>query len=133
MWTWVIGIVLIAHGIGHSMGILGMFKVADINPAWHGESWLLTNIVGDALTQAVGATLWSIAMLGFIVLGLVVFGWLPATWWQPLAIVASVTSLLGVVFFPAAFPTVSTIAAVAIDLAVLYTVWTGWVPTDLPV
>jgi hypothetical protein len=30
-----------------------------------------------------------------------------------------------------AFPTFSTIGAVVVDLAVLYTVWTGWAPAEL--
>jgi hypothetical protein len=132
MWKFVIGIVLIAHGIGHSMGILGLFKVAEVNPAWHGDSWILSNVAGDVLTQAVGATLWSVAMIGFIALGLVAFGWLPVAWWQPIAIVSSIASLAGVVLFPIAFPTFSTIGAVVVDLAVLYTVLTGWIPSDLP-
>ena len=131
MLKFVIGLVLIAHGIGHSMGILGLFKVAQVNPAWHGDSWVLSTVAGDAFTQLVGATLWSVAMLGFMALGLVVFGWLPAGWWEPLAIVSSIASLVGVVLFPVAFPTFSTAGAVVVDLAVLYAVWSGWAPTDL--
>ena len=132
MLKFVIGLVLIGHGIGHSMGILGVFKVAQVNPAWQGDSWALTSLAGDTLTQLVGAVLWSVAMIGFIALGLVVFGWLPAGWWVPLAVVSSIASLLGVVLFPMAFPTFSTVGAVVVDLAVLYAVWSGWLPSDLP-
>jgi hypothetical protein len=133
MIKFVIGLVLIGHGIGHSMGILGLFKVVQANPAWQGDSWALTSVAGDTVTQLVGAVLWFVAMIGFIALGLVVIGWLPAGWWLPLAIVSSIASLLGVVLFPIAFPTFSTIGAVVVDLAVLYGVWTGWVPGDLSV
>jgi hypothetical protein len=132
MLKFVIGLVLIGHGVGHSIGLLGLFKVAQVNPAWQGDSWALTSVAGDTVTQLVGAVLWSVAMIGFIVLGLVVFGWLPAAWWPPLAIVASIASLLGVVLFPVAFPTFSTIGAVVVDLAVMYTAWSGWMPSDLP-
>jgi hypothetical protein len=132
MLKFVIGLVLIGHGIGHSMGILGLFKVAQVNPAWQGDSWALTNVAGDTVTQLIGAVLWCVAMVGFIILGLVVIGWLPAGWWLPVAIVSSIASLLGVVLFPIAFPTISTIGAVVVDLAVLYAVWSGWVPSDLP-
>ena len=132
MLKFIIGLVLIGHGIGHSMGILGLFKVAQVNPAWQGDSWALTSLAGDTLTQLVGAVLWSVAMIGFIALGLVVFGWLPAGWWVPLAVVSSIASLLGVVLFPMAFPTFSTVGAVVVDLAVLYAVWSGWLPSDLP-
>jgi hypothetical protein len=132
MLKFVIGLVLIGHGIGHSMGILGLFKVAQVNPAWQGDSWALTNVAGDTVTQLIGAVLWCVALVGFIILGLVVIGWLPAGWWLPVAIVSSIASLLGVVLFPIAFPTISTIGAVVVDLAVLYAVWSGWVPSDLP-
>ena len=132
MLKFVVGVVLIGHGIGHSMGILGVFKIAQVNPAWQGDSWALTNVAGDTVTQLVGAVLWSVAMIGFIALGLVVFGWLPAGWWMPLAIVSSMASLLGVALFPMAFPIFSTVGAVVVDLAVLYAVWSGWLPSDLP-
>ncbi len=128
----VIGLVLLAHGIGHSMGLLQVFKVATVNPAWHGDSWLLTGMAGASATHAIGVALWSVALVGFVALGAVVFGWLPEAWWQPLAIVASTASLAGLLFFPIAFPTFSTIGALIVDVAVLVAVfWYGWVPSDL--
>ena len=73
-------------------------------------------------------------MIGFVVLAGVVMGWLPATWWAPLAVASSVVSLVGIVLFPAAFPLTSTIGAVAVDAAVLVaTLWLHWVPSDLAV
>lgn len=128
----VIALVLVAHGIGHSMGLLGMFKVATVNPAWHGDSWILTGAGGPTLTQAVGTLLWTLAIVGFVALGAVVMGWLPEAWWQPLAIGSSLVSLAGLLFFPIAFPVFSTIGAFAVDVAVLAAVvWYGWVPSDL--
>jgi hypothetical protein len=128
----IIALVLVGHGIGHSMGLVQMFKVATVNPAWHGDSWLLSGVAGPTFTQVVGATLWTVAMVGFVALGAVVLGWLPATWWTPLAIVASVASLAGLLLFPIAFPTFSTIGALVVDLAVLVAVlWYHWTPSDL--
>jgi hypothetical protein len=49
-------------------------------------------------------------------------GWLPIAWWQPLAIVSAVSSLIGLVLFPAAFPMFSTLGAAAVDVAVLVAV-----------
>jgi hypothetical protein len=129
-----VALVLVAHGIGHSMGLLGMFKIATINPAWHGDSWLLTGIVGQGLTQIVGSVLWTLAILGFGLLAGVVMGWLPEAWWQPLAVASAVVSLVGLLFFPVAFPLVSTLGALAVDVAVLVAVlWYGWTPGDLAV
>lgn len=127
-----IGVVLLAHGIGHSMGLLGSFKVATVNPEWHGDSWLLTGIAGPTVTQVIGAGLWTASIVGFTALAAVVFGWLPASWWAPLAVGSSLVSLAGLLFFPIAFPAFSTMGALAIDAAVLAAVlWFHWVPADL--
>ena len=69
---------------------------------------------------------------GFVAVSAVVFGWLPETWWAPLAIGSSLVSLVGVILFPLAFPTFSTVGAVAVNLAVLLAVgWLHWTPSDL--
>jgi hypothetical protein len=128
----VVGLVLLAHGIGHSMGLLQIFKVATISPEWSGDSWLLSDIAGPSATQAIGAVLWTAALVGFVALAGVVFGWLPETWWSTLAIGASAVSLAGLLLFPTAFPTFSSIGAFAVDVAVLAAVlWFHWVPSDL--
>jgi len=128
----VIALVLFAHGVGHSIGLLQVFNVASVNPGWHGDSWLLTGMVGPTATQTVGAILWTTAMVGFVALAAIVLGWLPASWWTTLAIVASVASLTGLVLFPIAFPTFSSIGAFAVDAAVLVAVlWFHWVPSEL--
>ena len=128
----VIALILFAHGIGHSMGLLQVFKVASVNPAWHGDSWLLTGVAGPTATQAVGTVLWVAAIIGFVALGAVVMGWLPESWWTPLAVAASVVSLAGLVLFPVAFPTFSSIGAFAVNAAVLVAaLWFHWVPSDL--
>jgi hypothetical protein len=128
----VIALVLVAHGIGHSLGPLGMFKLTTVNPAWHGDSWILSGLGGPGITQAVGTVLWLLALVGFVVLGGVVMGWLPTAWWQPLAIGSAFVSLAGLLLFPSAFPVISTIGALAVDIAVLAAVlWFGWAPRDL--
>ena len=128
-----IGLVLLAHGIGHSMGILQVLKVATVNPVWHGDSWLLTGPAGTSVSTAVGVVVWAASIVGFAALAAVVVGWLPATWWQPLAIGSSVISLIGLLLFPTAFPTFSTIGALVVDAAVLAAVFAfHWGPADLP-
>jgi hypothetical protein len=128
----VIALVLLGHGIGHSMGLMQALKVATVNPQWHGDSWILTGIAGTTVTQAVGAVLWTTAIVGFAAVAGVVIGWLPATWWQPLAVGSSLVSLVGVLVFPLAFPTFSTIGAVVVNVAVLAAVTLfDWAPSDL--
>ena len=128
----VIALILLAHGIGHSMGLLQIFKVATVNPRWHGDSWLLTGPAGMNLTQIVGASLWSAAIVGFAALAAVVVGWLPEAWFGPLAIGSAAVSLVGLLLFPIAFPLFSTVGAAAVNVAVLAAVlWFQWVPSDL--
>ncbi len=127
-----IALVLLAHGIGHSMGLLAVFKIATVNPAWDGESWLLTGAAGRMATQAIAVLVWTVAIVGFTALAAMVMGWLPAAWFTPVAIVSSVVSLVGLLLFPVAFPTFSTIGAMLVDLGVLLAVgWYHWLPSDL--
>jgi hypothetical protein len=128
----VIAVVVLAHGIGHSMGILKVFNVAAVNRQWRGDSWLLTSVAGPTVTNGVGVMLWSLAIVGFAAVAAIVVGWLPEAWFAPLAIASSFVSLAGLLFFPVAFPTFSTIGALAVDVVVLVAVlWYHWVPSDL--
>ena len=128
-----IALVLLAHGIGHSMGLLQLFRVATVNPQWRGDSWILGS-AESAVVQPVAIVTWSLAIIGFAILAAVVIGWLPAGWWVPLAIASSAVSLVGIVLFPTAFPTFSTLGAAAVDVALLVAVViTHWEPADLAV
>jgi hypothetical protein len=128
----IIAVVLFAHGIGHIMGILQVTRVATVNPAWQGDSWLLSGVLGTQLAQLVGVLLWGIALVGFIALAGVVMGWLPVAWWVPLAVGSSLASLAGLALFPTAFPTFSTVGAAVVDAAVLGAVlWLAWTPSEL--
>ena len=128
----VLALVLLAHGIGHSMGLLQLFRVATINPQWHGDSWLLTGSFGTTVAQVVGAICWTIAIVGFIAAGAVILGWLPSAWWALLAIGSAVASIAGLALFPMAFPPVSSIAALVVDVVVLGAVLVAqWSPERL--
>ena len=130
----VIAVVLLAHGIGHVLGPLQVAKVAHVNPTWTGDSWLLTGVTGQTVSNVIGLVLWVTAMVGFVAAAAVVMGWLPASWWVPLAVGSSVVSLLAIALFPNAFPLTSTLGAVVIDVAVLAAVVVlKWAPTALPV
>jgi hypothetical protein len=131
MLKFVIALVLLAHGIGHSMGLLQLFKVATVNPQWHGDSWILTGPAGTTVTQVVGGLLWTAAIVGFAALAATVVGWLPASWFPPLAIGSAVVSLAGLLLFPIAFPTFSTLGALVVDVVVLVAaIWYHWLPAD---
>jgi hypothetical protein len=127
----VIAAVLLAHGIGHSMGLLQLAKIATVNPTWHGQSWLLTGLVGTTSTQMVGGLIWTASMIGFVGLAAAVMGWLPASWLIPLAIGSAVVSMVGLLLFPAALPVSSTLGALVVDVVVVLTaVWYQLLATD---
>jgi len=128
----VIALVLLSHGIGHSMGLLQVFKIATVNPQWNGDSCLLTGAAGPTLTHLIAVTVWTLAIVGFAALAAVVLGWLPEAWFAPVAVASSVVSIAGLLLFPVAFPVFSTIGALAANVAVLVAVlWFNWVPSDL--
>lgn len=128
----VVALVLLAHGVGHSMGLLQLFNVATVNPSWRGDSWLLTGPFGSGVTQVAGVLLWSASIIGFGAVAAVVVGWLPISWFTPLAVASSLISLLGIVLFPMAFPMTSTIGAVAVDVVLLAAaMWFRWLPTEI--
>ena len=119
MSTAVIALVLLGHGIGHSMGLLQVFKVASVSPKWNGDSWVLTPAAGTTVTRVVAVLLWTVALVGFTTLAAVAVGWLPEAWWMPLAVGSSIASLAGLLLFPIAFPVFSTIGAFVVNVAVL--------------
>jgi hypothetical protein len=128
----VIALVLLAHGIGHILGLLQVFKVATVNPAWTGGSWILDGFVGTSVSQLVGSVLWLVALVGFAATAAVVLGWLPDQWFVALALGSSIASLAGLALFPNAFPTTSTIGAFVIDVLVLAaTLVYRWRPDEL--
>ena len=132
MLRYLIALILLAHGIGHTIGIMQTLRLTTVNPGWNGDSWLLTGVAGSTVTNALGIALWTAAMLGFVLAAGVVVGWLPEDWWRPLAVGASLCSLAGILLFPAAFPTFSTIGALVVDVVVLAAVlWSQWAPSDL--
>ena len=127
----IIGVVLIAHGIGHVLGwfpILGWARSA----GWTGESWLLSGAVGSGITNVVAFTLWGVAMVGFVLVGLGVLGLpVPVAWLRPLAVLAAVASLLAVGLFWESIPAMSgRIGSIAIDVIVLWAVLVGHWPSS---
>ncbi len=129
----IIGIVLIAHGIGHVLGYFPIFGWASVD-GWTGESWLLTAPIGVAGANAIALVLWTIPMVGFTLAGLGVLGIaVPTTWIRPLAVVSAVVSIAGIVLFWHAFPTMTNrIGAIAVDIVVLWAVLVAhWPSSDV--
>lgn len=107
-------LVLVAHGIGHSIGVAGGWG----DNAWggSGESWLLTPVFGRS-AGALEGLIWLIPAIGFVAAGGALLAGLDA--WRALALASSVVSLVAIALFPQQLPAFSTVAAAVVDLAVI--------------
>ena len=123
---------LVFHGLIHA-SYLTPRPAATGGPAWPfelGNSWLLSPIgVGQEIVRAIGVGLTVAAVGGFVVAGLIALGAaLPASWWQPLAAIAAIASLLllGLYFHP------WLVLGIGIDLVLLVAIWQAdWSPDTL--
>ena len=112
---WVIGIAVVAHGVGHVlfMPLLNGMLRLDTN----GRSWLAGGVLGDGGTALVASVLAGFAGVAFVAAGVGVI--VQAGWWRQLAIVASVVSIVLVAAMWNGIPTTSAAFALAFDVVVL--------------
>ena len=62
-----------------------------------GGSWLLSSTIGDGGAHATGAIVWAVATVLFVAAGTGLL--LAMEWWRPIAVVAAVVSLVGILVF----------------------------------
>lgn len=89
---WVVGILLIGHGLIHLMGPLEIWDIADIDQMT-GDPTLA---IGDTATNVV-ATLWLVAMVILIAAGVAVIARRP--WWRTMAVVGVVISQMAIIIW----------------------------------
>lgn len=117
----IIAAVLFIHGIGHFMGVIPAMQLVNVK-GWNSRSWLLTPLIGEATSRVLSAVLFMVALVGFIASAMALLGWLvPHEWWQTLAIVSAVLSLITIVLFWNAFVSLipNKVGALGVDIAVL--------------
>jgi hypothetical protein len=128
----IIVLVLFVHGIGHVMGILPMLGLSTIE-TWNARSWLLTDLLGDTITRVIGFMLFAAALIGFLGATLGLMNWLvPHKWWQTLATISAVISLVAIALFWNAFVTFfpNKLGAIAVNAAVLIGLLVADWPTE---
>ena len=130
-WQIVLGVVLIVHGIGHTLGVIPLFlKVPD---SWNTRSWLLTGRLDDGVVTAIAVVLWLACVVGFVLAGLGVLDLIvPTSWWRPLAVGFSVLSLVALGLFWQGFPVLipNKVGAIAVDVVLIVgIVFASW-PTE---
>ncbi len=121
MWRWIIGLAVLAHGIGHILfmpALAGAMKLeAD------GHSWLLTGLLGDGVTNGLATIAATVALAAFAAAAAGLVGQIG--WWRPVALVGAIVSLALVVVMWDGLPTSSAAFAVAFDLVVVGAIVAG--------
>lgn len=120
-----LGFLFAAHGVIH----LGYVTPAPADPHYPftlDKSWLETAIgLSASSVHALGVLLAVITVAGYTLAGLSAAGIIvPHVWWQGLTVIASVTSLLLLVFFWHNW----LIVGVIIDIVLLALIATNWQP-----
>jgi len=129
----ILALVVLAHGIGHALGILAGLGVK-LSSSHSLESWLFDGLLGKTFSQYFGFLLSALAIIAFFATSLSLLGWfLPPDLWESLGITASLISLLLVVFYwnflPFLFP--NKVGVIVIDGWLLFSIlWWHW-PTAL--
>lgn len=130
-WQWIVGLVLILHGVGQLLGVLALTGWS--SDTWNGRSWLLTRVIGEPASKAVSAVLWVAASVLFVLAGLAVLGvGASGLGWRPLAVAGAAVSLVAMALFWNAFPVLvpNKVGSIAVDVAVLVGVLVADWPTD---
>lgn len=130
MLRWIVIIVLLAHGIGHVMGLfpaLGLFS-----KELSATSWLLNRVLGETLARWFGFALFLAVMIGFTAAVLAIQGWLvPHDWWREVTIAAALLSIAAIVLYWDAFFTMGNkFGALAVDVAVLVALFWAQGPAE---
>jgi len=116
MFRMIVALVLIAHGLGHSMGVLGAWTT--IPSGLTNRPWLFAGgVLLDSGMGRVWGVLWLAALLVTTAGGVGLL--LQQDWWRGVAVAGAVLSLVAIVPWLAAMPPFSAFGAVAVDILVL--------------
>lgn len=131
MWRWIIAILLLAHGLGHWLGVMPVLGMAK-DENWSDDSPLLWGMLSPRATRAFAVALWLLAMAGFVLSSLGVMGLIvPAHVVPYLCAASAFVSLGALTLFWNAFPSiVNKVGAAMVDVGVLAAVlaspWALW-------
>jgi hypothetical protein len=92
-------------------------------------AYLLPSLAPPAAALVAG-TFWALAMIGFVAAAMSFSGvLLPAELWRPLATTSAIVSFLGITLFIGTWPVSNTLAALAMNIAVIFALlFLGWPP-----
>lgn len=124
--------VLLLHGLGHGGAIGALLAIDRGVPGgkWlAAHSWLFPRLAPQA-ARIIAIIFWVLSLLGFVAAALSFWGYLlPGDLWRPLALIFAFISFLGITLFWGSWPMFNTLAAQAVNLAVIVTqLWLHWPP-----
>jgi hypothetical protein len=128
----VLGGVLLLHGLGHG-GAMGALWWIAARPGTNTGGWAAARLwaapsISTSGSAVIAVSFWTMAMVTFVVAALGFWGVVvPAEWWRPAAVFGAMVSLVGIGLFAGTWPTFNTLAAVAVNLGVLWVILIlGW-------
>ena len=130
-----IAAVLLLHGLGYLGALAGTIwhRTAGTQGPWLSDrSWLLPRLSART-AMIVAGVFWVLSAIGFVAATLSFWGvLLPAELWRQLVLYSSLVSGIGIILFLGTWPTFNTLAALAVNAAVLVTqLWAHWPPQEL--
>jgi hypothetical protein len=116
----IFSLLLFVHGIGHIQGVLSSLGLFN-NDSWHPRSWLFDKLLGEKISRVVAVMLWGLAVLGSLAAAFAFLGiGLPHEIWRTLAVIASIPSSLGLIFYWNSLAMIfNKLGAIAINLWIL--------------
>jgi hypothetical protein len=103
---------LFVHGVGHTLGI------------WKPCRSLPFLKISESTLRLIGGIVWILIAAGFVGASLSFYDLLlPTDWWQPLAVIFAITSLIALVLLGRSWPRFNFIAACAMNIAILIAVF----------
>ena len=126
---------LLLHGLGHggALGALIAIGRGMSGGSWApARSWLFPSLAAPA-ARTVASSFWIVSMIGFVGSAMSFWGVLvPGDIWRQLALASSLVSIVGITLFLGTCPVFNTLAALAMNIAVLVTqLWLRWPPRAL--
>lgn len=127
--------VLLLHGLGHGGAIGALIAIDRGVPSgkWlAARSWLFPRL-NPRVAELIAIILWTLSLVGFISAALSFWGVLiPGDLWRTVALVSSFISFIGITLFWGTWPMFNTLAAQAVNLAVMVTqLWLYWPALDM--
>jgi hypothetical protein len=102
-WNFIFVLAIIAHAIGHTLGVIHTFDIVTLSGMPSNESWLLTGQLkmGQTAIRIISA-LWVVVVLGFFITAGAF--WFEVSWWKNLAILMVVLSTILFTTWFSSFP-----------------------------